>query len=127
MAANLAILLMSVLLIDATAPTVVANTSDTGKPSLDGVRSHVVNRSVVAATTTLSWVTFIPQAKVGAPLVGCSYGSGYQFGGDGHTAFDWTSSKYRTAEHAVIDWKAKKVTGYVSVHASHVYKKSTGN
>jgi len=79
-----------------------------------------------ASTTTLSWVTFIPQAKVNAPAAGCSYGSGYQFGGD-NRSFDWTSSKYRTALHATITWSSKGVVGNKAVGTTHVYKTSTGN
>lgn len=99
-------------------------------PGQDGPRAGVpyvtAARTVVGSTTTLSWVTFIPQAKIDAPLVGCSYGRGYQFGGDNHSAYDWTSSRYRTALHAVVAWKAKTVSGGASISASHVYRKSTG-
>lgn len=81
--------------------------------------------AAAAATTTLTWDAFIPQAKIDAPSTGCSYGSGYQFGGD-NRSFDWTSSRYRTALNAVITWSTKAVSGYVSVGTTHVYKKSTG-
>jgi len=74
----------------------------------------------------VSWVTFIPQAKIDAPPVGCDYGNGYQFGGDNHTAFAWNNSRYRTALSAVINWKARTVEGYSSIGPSTVYKKSTG-
>ena len=79
----------------------------------------------VAATSTVSWVTFIPPAKVDAPAVGCSYGSGYQYGGD-NRSYDWTSSRYRTAVHAVVTWSTKAVSGSVSARPTTVYKKSTG-
>lgn len=85
---------------------------------------------VAGATTTLTYNAFIPQRRVDAPVIAgqplCTYGSGYQFGGDGHSAFAPASSEYRVAVNAVIDWKAEKVTGYKSVHATHVYRKSTG-
>ncbi|WP_189532792.1 hypothetical protein [Streptomyces roseolilacinus] len=82
--------------------------------------------AAAAKTTTLSWVTFIPQAKIDAPKAGCNYGSGYQFGGDNRTAFDWKSSRYRTALHATVTWSSKKVTGNSSIGSTKVYKKSTG-
>ncbi|MER6694180.1 hypothetical protein [Streptomyces minutiscleroticus] len=82
--------------------------------------------AAAAKTTTLSWVTFIPQKKINAPATGCDYGSGYQFGGDGHADFDWKSSKYRTALHATVTWSSKKVAGNASIGATTVYKKSTG-
>jgi len=78
-----------------------------------------------AATTTVSWETFIPQSRIDAPPVGCDYGDGYEFGGDGH-GYDWRSSSYRTAVHALITWKSKSVKGYVSIGTTHVYRKSDG-
>jgi|GEM_PF-3729393 len=54
-----------------------------------------------AATTTVTWETFIPQSRVDAPPAGCDYGDGYEFGGDGH-GYDWKASSFRTAAHAVI-------------------------
>lgn len=80
---------------------------------------------VATTTTTLTWVAFIPQKFVGAPPVGCDYGTKYEFGGDGH-GFNWKSSKYRVALNALIDWGKKTIASYPSVHASHVYRKSTG-
>src|SRR5690606_29161692 len=82
--------------------------------------------AAAAKTTTLSWVAFIPQKKIDAPKVGCDYGKGYQFGGDGRTKFDWKSGKYRAALHATVTWSSKKVTGNKSVKPTTVYKKSTG-
>lgn len=78
-----------------------------------------------AKTTTVSWVTFIPQRRVDAPRVGCDYGKGFAFGGDGH-GYDWTSSSYRTAVHALITWSSKSVQGHVSIGTTHVYRKSDG-
>ncbi|MEU1122834.1 hypothetical protein ABZ371_04420 [Streptomyces sp. NPDC005899] len=82
--------------------------------------------AAVARTTTLSWITFIPQKRINGPAKGCTYGSKYQFGGDGRTKFDWKSSKYRTALHATITWSSKKVTGNKSVSPTTVYSKKTG-
>jgi len=79
----------------------------------------------VAATTTVSWVTFIPQARVGAPRVGCAYGHGYEFGGDGRS-FDWRASSFRTAVHAVVTWSTKAVAGHVAMGTTHVYRTSDG-
>ncbi|MFJ5841920.1 hypothetical protein ACIQGO_35130 [Streptomyces shenzhenensis] len=97
--------------------------------SLTEMQQQAAARASTAAaakTTTLSWMTFIPQKKINTPATGCDYGSGYQFGGDGHTDFDWKSSKYRTALHATITWSSKKVVGNASIGATTVYKKSTG-
>ncbi|MET9803390.1 hypothetical protein [Streptomyces sp. NPDC006368] len=97
--------------------------------SLTGLRKEAASRAAAAAvarTTTLSWVTFIPQAKIAAPAAGCDYGSNYQFGGDNRTAFDWKSSKYRTAAHATVTWSSKAVTGNVSVSPTTVCDKRNG-
>ncbi|MDN3297613.1 hypothetical protein QWM81_26965 [Streptomyces ficellus] len=97
--------------------------------SLTGLRKEAASRAAAAAvarTTTLSWVTFIPQAKVAAPAAGCDYGSNYAFGGDNRTAFDWKSSRYRTAAHATVTWSSKAVTGNVSVRSTTVYDKRNG-
>ena len=86
-------------------------------------------KRAAAKTTTLSWVTFIPQKRIDAPTVGgkalCKYGKGYQFGGDGH-GFDWKASGYRTVAHAIITWSSKAVSGHTAIGTTHVYKKSTG-
>ncbi|MGO4256937.1 hypothetical protein [Marmoricola sp. RAF53] len=86
--------------------------------------------NVAGTTTTVSYVTFIPQSRIDAPVIGskpaCDYGKGYQFGGDGHSAFDWRSPSYRTALHATINWHDKKVVGNRSVEATRVYRKSSG-
>ncbi|MFF2654637.1 hypothetical protein [Streptomyces sp. NPDC058045] len=78
-----------------------------------------------AATTTLTWTTFIPQKYINQPIPkACKYwGSKYVYGGD-NRGFDWKSSRYRTSASAVINWKSHKVSGYTSVKATHVYKKS---
>lgn len=91
---------------------------------------------VTGATTTPTWVAFIPEQFVQMPPkpdpsvnFPCDYGSAYEFGGDNH-GFNWQSSNYRVALSAVINWNAattaQLVSSYPSVHASHVYKKSTG-
>ncbi|GAA2227164.1 hypothetical protein GCM10010232_10970 [Streptomyces amakusaensis] len=96
--------------------------------SRDGLRRAATERVALAAaakTTTLSWITFIPQKKIDAPPAGCSYKKGYQFGGDGR-GYDWKSSKYRSALHATVTWSNKKVVGNKSMGATTVYKKSNG-
>ncbi|OEJ96541.1 hypothetical protein [Streptomyces thermolilacinus] len=97
--------------------------------SLTALRQQAVSRASaagVASTSTLSWITFIPQKKIDAPTAGCDYGKKFQFGGDGRSNFDWKSDKYRTALHATVTWSNKKVTGNKSVRATNVYVKSTG-
>ncbi len=99
-----------------------------GENELSALRREAVRKATAAAvarTTTVSWMTFIPQKKINAPLAGCDYGRNFQFGGDGH-GYDWKSSKYRTSLNAVITWSGKKVDGYKDIGASHVYVKSTG-
>ncbi|MBB1260604.1 hypothetical protein [Streptomyces alkaliterrae] len=97
--------------------------------SLTGLRGQAASRAQsakVASTTTLSWITFIPQKRINAPSAGCDYGTKFQFGGDDRTAFDWKSSRYRTALHATITWKDKSVKGNKHVRPTHVYRKSDG-
>ncbi|MFJ6947375.1 hypothetical protein ACISU4_22460 [Streptomyces wuyuanensis] len=97
--------------------------------SMAGLRKEAESRAAAAAvarTTTLSWVTFIPQAKVSAPGAGCDYGLNYAFGGDNRTAFDWKSTRYRTAAHATVTWSSKAVTSNVSVRSTTVYEKRSG-
>ncbi|WP_427921445.1 hypothetical protein [Streptomyces sp. cg40] len=97
--------------------------------SLSALRRQAASRAVaagVASKSTLTWVAFIPQKKVNAPLAGCDYGRNFQFGGDGHSDFNWKSSKYRTALNATITWSSKAVVGNKHVNATHVYAKSTG-
>ena len=86
----------------------------------------VITAAAIGSTTTVSWITFIPQAKIDAPPVGCDYGSGYQFEGDNRTTFDWRASTYRTALHALITWSTKTVTENTAIHPTKVYRKTTG-
>ncbi|MFB6985972.1 MULTISPECIES: hypothetical protein [unclassified Streptomyces] len=99
-----------------------------GEGQLSALRRQAVQQATAAAvakTTTVTWMTFIPQKKINAPKAGCDYGANFQFGGDGH-GYDWKSSKYRTVLNALITWKSKKVDGYKDIGASHVYVKKTG-
>ncbi|MFF4675066.1 hypothetical protein ACFY1C_35795 [Streptomyces sp. NPDC001279] len=103
-----------------------------GQSDLTAMRTSATARAKAAAaatTTTLTWQTFIEQKRLDAPLVlgkkVCTYGKGYTFGGDNH-GFDWRSSSYRTIANALITWKSKKVEGYTSIGATHVYNKKTG-
>ncbi|WP_455358361.1 hypothetical protein [Streptomyces sp. SYSU K21746] len=97
--------------------------------SLTGLREEAVERAATAAvakTSTLTWTGFIPQKKVDAPLAGCDYGKNFQFGGDGHSDFNWKSSKYRFAVHATVTWNSKKVVGNKHINPTTVYVKKTG-
>ncbi|MGJ5826465.1 hypothetical protein [Streptomyces ossamyceticus] len=96
--------------------------------SLTGMRSAAVERASAAAaasTTTLSWVGFIPQKYVDAPLAGCDHGRNFKFGGDNHSDFNWKSSKYRFALHATITWSNKKVVANKHINPTTVYVKKT--
>ncbi len=105
----------------------VVQTPDAGFSTENAVAetSRVASALAVAPTTTVTWQTFIPQARVDAPGFPCSYGSGYQFGGDNH-AYDWRASSYRTAVNTVITWSTRSVASYVSIGTTHVYRKSDG-
>lgn len=96
----------------------------TAGKSLQSQASSRMRTLAAAATTTVSWITFIPQRRIDAPPAGCDYGKGYEFGGDDH-GFDWRSSKFRTAVHAVVNWSDRSVTGNVAIGTTHVYKKGS--
>lgn len=103
-----------------------------GQSDLTAMRTSATaraNDAAAAKTTTLTWETFIAQKRLDAPMsakkIPCTYGKGYAFGGD-NRGFNWRSSSYRTAAHAVITWKSKKVQGHTSIGATHVYNKKTG-
>lgn len=80
---------------------------------------------------TLRYRTFIPQAKinappVGVPGVGCSYKSGYQFGGD-NRGFSVSGGSARTSMSAYIRFDGRGLIGSAKqMGATTVYKKSTG-
>ncbi|MEU3630359.1 hypothetical protein [Streptomyces fradiae] len=103
-----------------------------GQSDLTAMRASAAARAktaTLAATTTLTWQTFIAENRLDAPTIGgkalCTYGKGYTFGGDNH-GFDWRSSRYRTIANAVITWSSRKVEGHTSVSTTHVYNKKTG-
>lgn len=78
-----------------------------------------------------AWVTvktFIPQSRIDAPRVGCSYGSGYAFGGDGRS-YSASSSKVRTTITANLRFdknNPRLIGSSRRIGATTVYKKSTG-
>jgi hypothetical protein len=104
-----------------TAPAVDEDAAEALQEQADA-QARVV---AAASTTTVTWQAFIAQSRIDAPPGVCSYGSGYQFGGDGH-GYDWTNPSYRTAVNAVVTWSSKSVEGHVSVGTTHVYRKSDG-
>lgn len=62
--------------------------------------------AIYYSTSTIWWRTFIPDEKIDAPLAGCQYGSGYQFGGDDRgfiTTMTGTETS-RTSLSAWISW-----------------------
>lgn len=107
------------------AATPTLERSESTEAALFRTATDQVALAAYANKTILSWITFIAPSRINAPRYGCDYGRGYAFGGDGH-GFDWTTSKYRTAAHAVIHWSTKGVTGRVAVGPTRVYRKSTG-
>ncbi|NJP50132.1 hypothetical protein HCJ93_08615 [Streptomyces sp. SBST2-5] len=105
------------------------NVSVPAAGSAGALREHAVSLAAaagVAKTSTLSWIAFIPQKRIDAPVAGCDYGRKFQFGGDGRSKFDWKSDKYRTALHATVTWKTKKVQGSKHIKPTTVYVKKTG-
>lgn len=86
----------------------------------------------------LTWVTFIPEARIDAPAVavpgvGCEYAAGYQFGGDnrGFAANQYASSAagYRSYLNTNIAWtRASGIVAYdFYLGGTSVYEKSTGD
>ncbi|NLU81152.1 DUF3238 domain-containing protein [Micromonospora sp. HNM0581] len=77
------------------------------------------------ASTSLWWDTFIPQSRIDAPPVGCEYGSGYAFGGDGRT-YSPLPQTFRTRVGVLITWYNKDVRGDWAIGETKVYRKSDG-
>ncbi|SNU00565.1 Protein of unknown function [Ruaniaceae bacterium KH17] len=74
-------------------------------------------------STGVQHQTFIPQAKIAAPGIGCEYGKGYKFGGD-NRSFQ-PGGKSRTRVTASIDWtKSGSMTSSKKVGATTVYNSS---
>lgn len=76
---------------------------------------------------TVQHQTFIPQARIDAPSVGCTYGSGYEFNGSAR-GYGASLSPYKTSLQARANFSG---SGTVTVEAkkigtTYVYKKSTG-
>lgn len=81
-----------------------------------------------ASTTTLSWVTFIPQKRITVPRgTPCDFrGPTYEYHGDGH-GFNPAAPGIRTATHAVINWDAKTAQVYTAVNKTIVYRTGTNH
>ncbi|WP_404474170.1 hypothetical protein [Microbacterium aerolatum] len=80
-------------------------------------------------TTKLVWRSFIPYARIDAPIAGCDYGSGYEFDGNNRgygTYFGQWDSK--TKIDATVSWTSANNYFYDDgfVSPSTVYNKSTG-
>lgn len=103
--------------------------SASGK-SLDSMEAAAEAQITAAADTAQTSVvheTFIPQAYLTAPPLGCgSYnGSSYSFGGD-NRGYAANSSRYRTRLVAYVNWTAAgAVSTYKSVGSTSVYRTST--
>lgn len=91
--------------------------------------------TVVSYTrANLDWATFIPQARLDAPSIGCEFGAGYEFSGDNRgfaaTQYDSGMAGARTMLHAIIFWDdpvpANVVTKSYSTGWTKVYDKTTG-
>ncbi len=121
--------------------------SPSGSPQIIGVRAQVPDRDstmssaakvfteeVEAAASqnrsTIRARTFIPQDRLDAPIIGCEYGSSYQFEGDGRSYSPY-SSDYRTSLMAHVGWDdegggPRLALSGKDVGTTIVYDKSTG-
>lgn len=75
--------------------------------------------------TIVQWQTFIPQAQIDAPPVGCDYGNGYAFKGD-NRGYLASGYPYRTKVQANITWSSSSMVASNGIGTTHVIKKSTG-
>lgn len=88
-----------------------------------------VTAMVVRTGSGVQARTFIPQSKLDAPPAGCSYGSGYQFDGDGRGFTNAITASHRTDLTAGVRWDNSdpRLSGSSkNIGETVVYKKSTG-
>lgn len=117
--------------------TAVVPGGDSG--SIDSMQQEILEQSVILASNTQANVqhqTFIPQARINAPPVGCSYKPPYKFGGD-NRGFLASGSPYRTKVQATAKFSGSgTVTTASKVGSTKVYnsagklvatKTATGN
>ncbi|HEV7741485.1 MAG TPA: hypothetical protein VGO65_03625 [Pseudolysinimonas sp.] len=116
---------------------VAAGPNDTGKtwglvaivPSAaPGDRSAMTSQLATEAATLASYTTaavqyqsFIPQAKIDAPPVGCTYNDPYDYGGD-NRGFLASGAPYRTRLQATVGFTGSGTVSYTrTVGTTHVY------
>ncbi len=91
--------------------------------------AEVVYGTLASNITNVVWKTFIPTARVDGNLLmslTCTYGAGYQYGGDNH-GFTWYAASNRTFVQASVNWATKAVTSMKDVAATHVYNSAGTN
>lgn len=96
-------------------------------PTSSGAFESVAEATPAASSTTLRYLTFIPNAYVAAPSIGCEYSGDYDyyFKGDNRT-YSATSGANRTKFDVTVNWSSSSLTSIRAVGATRVYQYSNG-
>lgn len=101
----------------------VPDASPSDAPEMQEALDEQVSIMATRSLATVQHQTFIPQSRLSAPRVGCSYGSSYKFGGD-NRGFQASGSS-RTRVQANISWANNgSMSTSKSVGATRVYNSS---
>ncbi len=92
-----------------------------------GASESVAVATPNASSTTLRYMTFIPNAYVAAPSVGCTYSGDfdYYFKGDNRT-YSSVATTYRTKFDVLVNWGNQSVTSTRTVGSTKVYQLANG-
>jgi hypothetical protein len=110
--------------VDARVPNSDMSMSEAATQTEDAVTAMIIHTG-----SGIQVRTFIPQNRIDAPPAGCSYGSGYQFDGDGRGFTNAIDASHRTDMTAGVLWTDNnpRLSGYSKdIGQTVVYKKSTG-
>ena len=87
----------------------------------EGIAAAAAAPAAANGYGTVLYRTFIPQAKINAPVATCDYGSGYKFGGD-NRGFSHSPASARTTLGANLNWAAGGMTSHAAwVDPTKVY------
>lgn len=96
--------------------------ASTSPEAVQDVVDERLAATAARSSTQVNYQTFIPQKYLNAPPAGCSYGNGYQFGGDDRS-YQASGYPYRTRLNANINWTSSAALSVTkNVGSTNVYK-----
>jgi hypothetical protein len=103
---------------------IVPSAESTQRAAMTSELSSMAAAAAAYTSATVQYQTFIPQAKIDAPPIGCTYNDPYDYGGD-NRGYLASGFPYRTRLQATIGFTGSGTVSYTrTVGTTHVYNSS---